>query len=147
MKYDFSPKLCLWRVVRDSNDVHIIGAVAVTIDSRSLLGFDETAKQLSENLAIINSRDQVVYNRSNINLNEDDIRLLSSNSFGSDTGLYTADLSSGRYRVSYQAIPSTDFVAFFLYRHIRMRLAGWEKPSMTWFWIMNVYGYRSMICA
>ena len=30
--------------VRDSNDVHMIGAVAVTIDSRSLLGFDETAK-------------------------------------------------------------------------------------------------------
>lgn len=33
MKYDFSPKLCLWRAVRDSNDVHMIGAVAVTIDS------------------------------------------------------------------------------------------------------------------
>ena len=117
MKYDFSPKLCLWRAVRDSNDVHMIGAVAVTIDSRSLLGFDETAKQLSENLAIVNSSNQVVYNRSDIDLNEDDIRLLSNNSFGSDAGLYTAELSSGRYRVSYQAIPSTDFVAFFLYRH------------------------------
>jgi len=117
MKYDFSPKLCLWRAIRDSNDVHMIGAVAVTIDSRSLLGFDETAKQLSENLAIINSDNQVVYNRSSIGLNEDDIRLLSGNSFGSDAGLYTADLSSGRYRVSYQAIPSTDFVAFFLHRH------------------------------
>ena len=114
MKYDFSPKLCLWRAVRDSNDVHMIGAVAVTIDSRSLLGFDETAKQLSENLAIVNSSNQVVYNRSDIDLNEDDIRLLSNNSFGSDAGLYTAELSS---RVSYQAIPSTDFVAFFLYRH------------------------------
>ena len=69
MKYDFSPKLCLWRAVRDSNDVHMIGAVAVTIDSRSLLGFDETAKQLSENLAIVNSSNQVVYNRSDIDLN------------------------------------------------------------------------------
>ena len=59
----------------------------------------------------------MVYNRSDIDLNEDDIRLLSNNSFGSDAGLYTAELSSGRYRVSYQAIPSTDFVAFFLYRH------------------------------
>ena len=117
MKYDFSPKLCLWRAVRDSNDVHMIGAVAVTIDSRSLLGFDETAKQLSEKLASVNSSNQVVYNRSDIDLNEDDIRLLSNNSFGSDAGLYTAELSSGRYRVSYQAIPSTDFVAFFLYRH------------------------------
>lgn len=117
MKYDFSPKLCLWRAIRDSNDVHMIGAVAVTIDSRSLLGFDETAKQLSENLAIINSDNQVVYNRSGIGLNEDDIRLLSGSSSGSDAGLYTADLSSGRYKVSYQAIPSTDFVAFFLHRH------------------------------
>lgn len=117
MEYDFSPKLCLWRVIRDSNDVHMIGAVAVTIDSRSLLGFDETAKQLSDNLAIISSSDQVVYNRSTIKLNEEDIHLLSSNSFEENTGHYVVQLSSGKYKVSYQALPSTDFVALFLYPH------------------------------
>lgn len=117
MKYDFSPKLCLWRVIRDSNDVHMIGAVAVTIDSRSLLGFDETAQQLSENLIIINSEDQIVYNRSNIELNKEDIQLLSNHSFESDAGLYTADLNCGKFRCSYQAIPSTDFTAIFLHRH------------------------------
>jgi len=115
MQLDHSPKLCLWRAVRDNNDVHMIGAVAVTIDSRSLLGFDTTAVQLSESLVIISSENQQVYNRSDIKLNTDDLSLLVNSSFEKDSGYYTAQLNTGKYLVSYQALPSTDFVSLFLY--------------------------------
>ena len=111
---DYSPKLCLWRAIRDNNDVHMIGAVAVTVDSRSLLGFDTTANQLSQNLVIINSKNQLVYNRSGMTLNEEDLGLLGQYSFGGSSGHYTVRLSIGKYLVSYQALPSSDFVSLFL---------------------------------
>ncbi|MGM9589880.1 MAG: sensor histidine kinase [Faecousia sp.] len=115
MQLDHSPKLCLWRAIRDNNDVHMVGAVAVTIDARSLLGFDATAQKLAENLVIISSENQLVYNRSSIALDDDDLSLLGSNSFETNAGYYPAQLSSGKYMVSYQALPSTDFVSLFLY--------------------------------
>lgn len=115
MQLDHSPKLCLWRAIRDNNDVHMIGAVAVTIDSRSLLGFDAAAVQLAQNLVIISSSNQQVYNRSDIILDEDDLSTLGDYSFEQDSGYYTAQLSSGKYWVSYQALPSTDFVSLYLY--------------------------------
>ena len=114
MELDYSPKLCLWRAIRDNNDVHMIGAVAVTVDSRSLLGFDTTANQLSQNLVIINSKNQLVYNRSGMTLNEEDLGLLGQYSFGGSSGHYTVRLSIGKYLVSYQALPSSDFVSLFL---------------------------------
>lgn len=115
MELDYSPKLCLWRAIRDNNDVHMIGAVAVTVDSRSLLGFDTTANQLSENLVIINSQNQLIYNRSGMELTEEDLSLLGRYSFEMNSGHYSARLSIGKYLVSYQALPSADFVSLFLY--------------------------------
>lgn len=115
MELDYSPKLCLWRAIRDNNDLHMIGAVAVTVDSRSLLGFDMTTKHLSENLVIVNSKNQVVYNRSDRVLDEEDIALLCQDAYKKDSGSFTAHLSTGKYLVSYQALSSSDFVSLFLY--------------------------------
>lgn len=123
MELDFSPKLCLWRAVRDSNDINMIGVVAVTIDSRSLLGFDATATKLSENLVIIDSAGQEVYNRSGIELNDDDLTLLCCNTFEENSGYFTAQLANNKYWVSYQALPSTNFVSLFLYPHTPFLIA------------------------
>ena len=123
MELDFSPKLCLWRAVRDSNDVNMIGVVAVTIDSRSLLGFDATATKLSENLVIIDSTGQEVYNRSGVELNDDDLTLLCCNAFEENSGHFTAQLADNTYWVSYQALPSTNFVSLFLYPHTPFLIA------------------------
>lgn len=122
MQIDHSPKLCLWRAIRDTNDLHMIGAVAVTVDSRSLLGFDTTAKQLSENLIIINSKNQLAYNRSAMDINSDDLSLLGNCSFEASSGYYTAPLSIGKYLVSYQALPSSDFVSLFLHPYTTFSL-------------------------
>lgn len=123
MELDFSPKLCLWRAVRDSNDVNMIGAVAVTIDSRSLLGFDANAIELAENLVIIDSVGQEVYNRSNIKLNATDLALLCRNAFEKESGYFTAQLGNGKYWVSYSSLPSTNFVSLFLYPHTSFLIA------------------------
>lgn len=115
MELDYSPKLCLWRAIRDNNDLHMIGAVAVTVDSRSLLGFDSSTKRLSDNLVIVSAKNQVVYNRSDRVLSEEDVGLLCQGSFERDSGSYTVQLSTGKYLVNYQALPSSDFVSLFLY--------------------------------
>ena len=116
MIFDNSPKLCLWRAVRNISGSSLLGVIAVTIDTRNLLGFDLGVTQTyRDHMVILDSLGQVVYNRSGFTLADADIqKLLEINQDNAVVKHAVTDLSFGKYRVCTINQSETNFLLFYL---------------------------------
>ena len=64
MKYDSSPKLCLWHVVLDSSTQTPIGALAIMVDSRKIFPDQNLTPDLNDNVVIVDTRKCLAFGRS-----------------------------------------------------------------------------------
>jgi two-component system sensor histidine kinase YesM len=111
MERDFSPKLCLWKRVQSSKDKNTIGSVAVSVDVRKLLDIGPHLGPAYGSIIIVNEKNEEVFNRTNINLDNDSISRL--NNLGSTSGTRVT-IGSDHYWSFSARIANTDLRLFYL---------------------------------
>lgn len=112
MKIDNSPKLCLWYAIKQSHSTNVIGVIAITLDSRKLLGTNALNSSVYNELLILDSISltSVVNHTKNI-LTDEDIVILVENST-SRKGYYISKLSTGERHVFYHKVPESSLIIF-----------------------------------
>lgn len=116
MRQDNSPKLCLWRAIRAANDRRVLGVLAVSIDSRSLLDFDDSTKTFREHVIILDGEGSTVYNRSAHTLGNGDAAALLNLSRTAPDGHCAVQLDAGKYYVTHHR-QGTGLTLYYLQEH------------------------------
>jgi two-component system sensor histidine kinase YesM len=115
MQVDKSPKLCLWKVIVSAKNAHPLGAIAVSMDTRKLLGYNNPPKSaLADSIVVLDNLGRQVYNRTKIPLSDSDAMNLLELSSGLDKSSAESVIGETEYRVSFSRIVGTPFTTFHL---------------------------------
>ena len=138
LENDYSPKLCLWRVVKSSS-WRAIGAVVVTIDSRTLLGFGDASQSYLQQTVLMNGAGEQLY--SPYHLTAEDRQRMIEQVSGEMQGSFVADLSCGAFRVSYQWDERRELVYFLLsdYTHFTWNLEAFNIYAVFGFGLYLIF--------
>ena len=140
MERDNSPKLCLWHVVEDTRTMLPIGVIAVSLDTRKLLGSNTRPERFYDSLILLDSNGRNVFCSTNnpVQLSMDACRQLSQlvhqesgNKFGSSVQL----LDGKKYHVFYGQIVSTDLCSYLL---VPYQLLMWDESQIAVYAILGV---------
>ena len=109
MEMDHSPKLVLWKKLEDYNTQRTIGAVAVSVDVRKLLGADPDVNP-AQNTVLLSQGGEVALNRTGLELPEELIARICAEA--ADTpGIYPLELGGERYNIYSQVCEGTPFIS------------------------------------
>ena len=109
MQMDHSPKLVLWKKLEDYNTQRTIGAVAVSVDVRKLLGADPDVNP-AQNTVLLSQGGEVALNRTGLELPEELIARICAEA--ADTpGVYPLELGGERYNIYSQVCEGTPFIS------------------------------------
>lgn len=109
MEMDHSPKLVLWKKLEDYNTQRTIGAVAVSVDVRKLLGADPDVNP-AQNTVLLSQGGEVALNRTGLELPEELITRICAEA--ADTpGIYPLELGGERYNIYSQVCEGTPFIS------------------------------------
>lgn len=117
MKYDSSPKLCLWHVVLDSSTQTPIGALAITVDSRKLFPDQNLTPDLNDNVVIVDTRKRLAFGQSPVSdllTGEDVERLIDQMQPYANSGNFAIRIGERNYRAAYSKIQRSGLVSFSL---------------------------------
>lgn len=115
-RQDNSPKLCLWRVVKNSNNTTILGAIAVSMDVRKLLNYEVayTSSYRRSFLIFDRQNGSVISNRTGLNLSDAEIAQIHGALPTEGDGYFECDLDSGASQVFYRSISDTNLVTLYI---------------------------------
>ena len=120
MKRDYSPKLCLWKVIKDNRTMIPIGVIAVAVDTRKLLSTGTPSQSLYDSLIILDDEGTVAFHSTlnNISLSEESCRALAdyvyTEQLGNRSGNTEMVLDGTRYMVTYCTVSATNLCTFVL---------------------------------
>lgn len=127
MEFDNSPKLCLWRVVKNVNTMKPIGVVSISIDSRKLLSSENTFSGLYDKLVILDDYGRKVFNNSKITFSHEACKKLTLATAGNKSGSFIKYIDSRPYRVYYTRVGKTSLITYLI------------MPYMPFTWNMQVF--------
>lgn len=114
---DYSPKLCLWYVIKDNYTFRPIGVLSLTLDSRKLIGSQSISDNLNESLMLINDDGRIIYslNGKSVQMTTNDgIALFSHVDLYSHNGNFTLAIDNTDYYVIYEKVSGAPFIVFLL---------------------------------
>ena len=109
MSMDHSPKLVLWKKMTDYNTKETIGAVAVSVDVRKLLGSD-IAADTQKSTILLSHGNEVALNRTGIDLPGELIGYLCSHA-EERPAVYQTDFNGEGFNLYYQSCAGTPFIS------------------------------------
>ncbi len=139
MERDFSPKLCLWKRVQNSKDKKTIGAVAISVDVRKLLDIGPHLGPAYGSIIIVNEKNEEVFNKTKISLDNDTISRL--NSLGSATGTQVT-INNNHYWSFSARVANTDLRLFYL---LPLWEFGWDISSFAVYTIVAMALFLSLL--
>lgn len=141
MERDFSPKLCLWKRVQSSKDRQTIGAVAISVDVRKLLDIGPHLGPAYGSIIIVNEKNEEVFNRTKISLDNKTISHL--NSSGVTAGAGTQVTIDNDHYWSFSArVANTDLRLFYLLPFWDFR---WDISSFAVYTIVAMALFLSLL--
>lgn len=140
MEHDNSPKLCLWHVVEDTQTMLPIGVIAVSLDTRKLLGSDTRPERFYDSLLLINSDGHCAFCSTNntVQLSAVSCQTLSelvNQTAGNKFGSSIQELDSTRYHIFYSQVASTELCSFLLIPYRPLIL---EESEITIYAIVGI---------
>ena len=140
LEQDNSPKLCLWHVVKDTRTMLPIGVIAISLDTRKLLGASTQPDLLYNSLIILDSDSRSVFcsPHNPIQLSSEAREQLaglvlaeSGNKFGSSI----QTLDARKYHVFYGQVASTTLCSYLL---VPYQLLIWNNSQIAVYAILGI---------
>lgn len=117
LKNDYSPKLCLWYVIKDNSTFRPIGVLSLTLDSRKLIASQSISGQLKESLLLINNDGRIIDSLNNESVKmtvKDGLALLSHVDLYSCAGNFIFKMDNTKYYTIYEKVSDAPLVVFLL---------------------------------
>lgn len=130
LKMDNSPKLCLWYVIKSTNTMRPIGALAISIDTRKLLTAENIFNDLYNNIIILDTNGRIVYSKN------ESLRAMSEESQSqlllrikkyNKTGSFVFDSDKAQYLVAYGKLANSNLITYIL---LPYTLFSWNARTM-----------------
>lgn len=140
MEQDNSPKLCLWHVVKDTRTMLPIGVIAVSVDTRKLLGSNTRPERFYDSLIILDSKGRDVFcsTENPVQLSADARKQLSElvrSKSGNKFGSYIQLLDSKKYHVFFGQVASTDLCTYML---VPYQFLIWDNSQIAVYAILGI---------
>lgn len=140
MKRDNTPKLCLWYLIKDNRTTKPIGVVAVTMDTRKLIGTDSQPEPLRDSLIILESSGRSVFCSLDnpVQLSDEAREVLAEwmeEEDGNKFGTTVKKLDGTQYLVSYGRVGATDLYTFYLVPH---QIMLWNNIQITTYVLLGI---------
>lgn len=112
---DNSPKLCLWKLVRDTKTTRPLGMIAITVDTRRIISMDSTTSGPYFQLIILDQKSgSVAFNHSSHVLTSETQQLLTEFSSVRASGDTILNYGGKRYRLFFSRSVSTPLTTYYL---------------------------------
>ncbi|HEY5583524.1 MAG TPA: HAMP domain-containing protein, partial [Ruminiclostridium sp.] len=120
-----TPKIVLWRVVKDTNTLKPIGVLAITIDSRKIISDDNNEKISQGNLFMLDSKGNEIFKKPSLHLNVAEKNSILGKALNFK-GEFITTIDGSLMQVSYDRLANTDFITCiaFPYRSLNWSLQG-----------------------
>ena len=113
MTVDYSPKLCLWHVLKDLKTTEPIGVVALCIDSRKILGGEVTIDWTGRDpVLVIDDTLSVVFNRSLLEPDPAEISSIFALAQGQKSGHFSHTVQNNTYEITFERLAGTNMYSF-----------------------------------
>lgn len=109
MQYNKSPKICLWHVVKDVNTIRPIGVIALTMDSRKLIG--DHGINNSQDMLLISDQNGTDILKKALPIKQQDLRALNTLAT-QPASSFSQSIENHNYLVTYQRNQDSGFVIF-----------------------------------
>lgn len=128
MLKDNSPKMCLWQLIKNTNNMSPLGVVCITIDTRGLVS-TTTGYNLKQEVLLLLDKDGTEMLKKSV-LTDDQKQDLLIHAKG-HSGNFVTSYASKAMQVVYNKIPNTNFTLFLLFPHRGMHFSFQD----FWFYI------------
>lgn len=133
---DNSPKMVYWRLVSDAKTTKPVGAIAVSMDSRRLLGSNNPpVTPFSRAIVVLDNIGEQIYNRTGLALSEDITEKMLALSQQAPSPQVGFDISGTSYDLLFSSLGGTDFTVFYIGEHLS---SLWKDESFVVFSLLGI---------
>lgn len=133
---DNSPKMVYWRIISDAKTTKPVGAIAVSMDSRRLLGSNNPpVTPFSRAIVVLDNTGEQVYNRTGLSLSADTTGKMLALSQQTQSPQVEFDISGTSYDLLFSSLGGTDFTVFYIGEHLS---SLWKDESFVVFSLLGI---------
>ncbi|MDF2614661.1 MAG: two-component sensor histidine kinase [Clostridia bacterium] len=114
MLKDNSPKMCLWQLIKNTDNMSPLGIVCITIDTRGLVNASAGYNLKKEILLLLDKDGTEMLKKSSLGQDEKKDLLTSAKN---TSGNFVTSYSSKAMQAVYNKVPNTNFTLFLLFPH------------------------------